>query len=102
MDARIKENGIDAVLEGIARVSESDFLCGGNKSGWQATFDWFIAPSNFQKVLEGNYANKRPNGKGNTNPSMELGAAEIEAIQRVLSDGDEIQVNENDSKWDYV
>ena len=30
-------------------------LNGQSKGGFTATFDWFIKPSNFQKVLEGRY-----------------------------------------------
>ena len=54
--ARIQDFGVDAVLEAIENVRNSDFLCGKNKKKWTATYDWFIAPSNFQKVLEGNYS----------------------------------------------
>lgn len=54
--ARIQDFGVDAVLEAIENVRNSDFLCGKNKKKWAATYDWFIAPSNFQKVLEGNYS----------------------------------------------
>lgn len=54
--ARIQDFGVDAVLEAIENVRKSDFLCGKNKKKWVATYDWFIAPSNFQKVLEGNYS----------------------------------------------
>lgn len=42
------------------RVTASDFLRGGNKSGWIATFDWlFENPKNWVKVIEGNYDNNR-------------------------------------------
>ena len=54
--ARIQDFGVDAVLEAIENVRNSDFLCGKNKKKWTATYDWFISPSNFQKVLEGNYS----------------------------------------------
>ncbi len=41
------------------RVVSSDFLC-GEKSDWQATFDWlFDNPKNWVKVMEGNYDNER-------------------------------------------
>ena len=32
--------------------------------GWMITFDWFLLPSNFQKVLEGNYDNRNPANDG--------------------------------------
>lgn len=52
---RIKDYGIDAVLEAVGRVQKSSFLMGSNKNGWVITFDWFIKPNNFAKVLDGNY-----------------------------------------------
>lgn len=60
LTARIREYGIDAVLEAIEKVRESKFLQGksGSKRQWIITFDWFVLPSNFPKVLEGNYADK--------------------------------------------
>lgn len=52
---RIRDYGLEKVLEAISKVKASKFLCGDNEKGWAATYDWFILPSNFQKVLEGNY-----------------------------------------------
>lgn len=59
LQARIKEHGLDAVIEALNKVADSDFLHGQNDSGWTITFDWFVRPQNFQKVLEGNYANRK-------------------------------------------
>lgn len=53
--ARIAEHGLDAFLEAIKSINECPFLIGQNERGWVITFDWFIKPSNFAKVLEGNY-----------------------------------------------
>lgn len=58
LKARIEENGLETVLEAIDHVSRSDFLQGKNDRGWKITFDWFLNPTNFQKVLEGNYDRK--------------------------------------------
>mgnify|MGYP005810444145 CR=1 FL=1 len=60
--ARIREYGIDAVLEAVGKIRESSFLQGksGGKRQWMITFDWFVLPSNFPKVLEGNYTDKIP------------------------------------------
>lgn len=55
--ARIKEYGTDKVIEAIESIRNSDFLRGKNKNGWAITFDWFILPNNFPKVLDGNYLN---------------------------------------------
>ena len=56
--ARLKEYGEDGVREAIGNIHYSDFLKGRNGKGWTITFDWFIKPSNFQKVIEGNYGKK--------------------------------------------
>lgn len=53
--ARIKEYSFDDVLHAISMIQNSPFLLGQNKHGWQITFDWFVKPNNFPKVLEGNY-----------------------------------------------
>lgn len=63
LQKRIKDYGIDGILSAIENVRNSDFLNGKNTKGWQATFDWFIKPDNFEKVLSGNYANKQQQGQ---------------------------------------
>jgi len=57
---RIKDYGLEDVLMAVEKVKSSSFLQGNNQNGWQATFDWFIRPNNFPKVLSGNYDNKKP------------------------------------------
>ena len=37
------------------KAEASDFLKGGNKRNWSATFDWLISDTNMAKVLDGNY-----------------------------------------------
>jgi len=53
--ARFNEKEFDfpKILEKAAR---SDFLL-GVKTDWRVSFDWLICPSNYIKVLEGNYDN---------------------------------------------
>lgn len=58
LNARIKENGVETVIKAIQSIMESDFLQGKNDKGWTVTFDWFVKPNNFVKVLEGNYRNQ--------------------------------------------
>lgn len=55
--ARIREYGIVNVLVAIDKIRHSKFLQGRSESkrAWIITFDWFVLPSNFPKVLEGNY-----------------------------------------------
>lgn len=62
--ARVNEYGVDAVLDAIEKVRESDFLKGQNSQGWVITFEWFVKPNNFVKVYEGNYGNKEINRFG--------------------------------------
>lgn len=56
--ARVNEYGVDKVLDAIEKVRQSDFLNGKNSNGWSVTFEWFVRPNNFPKVLEGNYDNR--------------------------------------------
>ena len=58
--ARIKQYGIEDVLKAIDNIRHSDFLQGKvkGKRQWVITFDWFVLPNNFPKVLEGQYDNK--------------------------------------------
>lgn len=75
--ARIKEHGIDTVLEAIERIKQSDFLHGQNKNNWTISFDWFIRPRNFLKVLEGNYDNREAkNGSSGNSANSQKSAAE--------------------------
>lgn len=59
LNARIKEHGRDMVLECIAILFASAFLRGENRNKWAASFDWFVKPDNFRKVMEGNYTDKQ-------------------------------------------
>lgn len=52
---RIADYGLDKVLQAIENVRASPFLNGSNKKGFTCTFDWFVKPNNFPKVLDGNY-----------------------------------------------
>ena len=72
--ARIREHGIDAVYEMITKASQSDFLNGKSRSGWIADFTWLFRPSNFQKVLEGNYDNRNNNYNGQPNNQPSAGS----------------------------
>jgi hypothetical protein len=53
-------DGDMARLELVFNTMErSKFLCGDNRQGWSATFDWiFDNAQNWVKVLEGNYKDK--------------------------------------------
>lgn len=68
---RIQDYGIEAVLSAVRNVGESDFLM-GRIGKFQATFDWFIRPNNFQKVLEGNYKNRNTDAGGTDNIFLKM------------------------------
>ena len=57
INARIKSYGKKTFADMIHRAYQSDFLKGQNKKGWTASFDWLIKPTNFEKVISGNYDN---------------------------------------------
>ena len=69
--ALVNDYGLDAVLATIARVRDSDFLCGQGENGWTANFDWLIKPDNFLKVMEGQY-----NGKPRNTAPTDYGSPE--------------------------
>ena len=66
LKGRIREYGIDEVLNAINNVRKSDFLRGENNRGWMITFDWFVKPNNFLKTLEGNYNKEGQHGTRRT------------------------------------
>lgn len=65
LKARVKEYGFDEVIKAIESINNSKFLKGENNRNWKITFDWFIKPNNFVKVLEGNYLNNNKEEKTN-------------------------------------
>lgn len=68
INARIKSYGKKTFADMIHRAYQSDFLKGQNKKGWRASFDWLIKPTNFEKVISGNYDNKSNTIKNADNP----------------------------------
>lgn len=56
--SRMRDYGAENVLKAIDNIKHSDFLMGRKGDGWRITFDWFVLPNNFPKVLDGNYSNK--------------------------------------------
>ena len=83
--ARLKDYTMDDFRQVFQNAEASSFLKGLD-GGWKASFDWMIKEANMLKVLEGNYADKGWKQKSVMQPSMSMGQAELEAIQRVLSE----------------
>lgn len=74
--SRIRDYGTDSILKAIDNIRQSDFLMGRKGDGWRITFDWFVLPNNFPKVLDGNYSNKEGGvnrGASSTNDTARLG-----------------------------
>lgn len=53
--ARIREHGKKMFEQAIKKAFQSDYLKSGK---FNCTFDWIIKPTNFEKILSGNYDNK--------------------------------------------
>lgn len=99
LNARLKQYGKTALFEAVNKVAGSDFLKGNlSDRGWHATFDWFISPRNFAKVIEGNYdntpegglyGNRYPKDSGTVLQGKEARQADASArINRLLAEGD--------------
>jgi len=80
LKARIKQYGEDEILKAIDEIPKSKFLMGRVKD-FEITFDWFICPNNFLKVLEGNYADKEGN-YGNNNGSNKEDTGNYTGVKR--------------------
>lgn len=95
LNARLKQYGKKALFEAVNKVAGSDFLKGNlSDRGWHATFDWFISPRNFAKVIEGNYDNTPQDGNRYSKDSGEVQqgkearqADALARINRLLAEG---------------
>lgn len=76
---RIIDYGLGDVLNAIQEIRRSKFLTGGGDNGWHITFDWFIRPNNFPKVLEGNY---RDAGQSQRKTVFDEWQEALEEVQR--------------------
>lgn len=59
INARVGEYGMDKVICVLRKAGESDFLNGSNDKAWKADFEWIVRPTNFIKIMEGKYDNKK-------------------------------------------
>ena len=57
--ARATEHGKEGIMTVFNNVSQSAFLLGHNNQNWRCDFDWIFRPTNFIKILEGNYNGTR-------------------------------------------
>lgn len=92
--ARVKEFGKNALATAVKKAAASDFLNGCGNKAFVASFDWIFRPTNFPKVLEGNYdnknldyANRRDNGKTQRDIDRERRDREAAEIMSRLAEG---------------
>jgi hypothetical protein len=84
---RIREVGLDGVLEAVAAVGNSSFCCGAR--GWRADFDFLLQPKSFVRLLEGTYADRQKPRETFRNGALELLMREAEEAGRgpIILDG---------------
>lgn len=112
LKSRLKQFGVVEFENAINQIHKSSFLKGQNKNGWTITFDWFIKPSNFAKVLEGNYSDERERERDSKNVrSIQAGVEEytsgdekrdrqIDEIIRRIESGE--ADHDDDGLWDWL
>lgn len=84
---RIKDYGLNKVKDVLFAASKSDFLNGKNAQEWKASIDWILKPTNFVKILEGNFKNiehgKQSSVNGNQNGRK--GADKVDGTSQLLN-----------------
>jgi uncharacterized protein YdaU (DUF1376 family) len=66
--------GLEGWKTVLKKIEQSSFLRGGGAQGWKANFDFVLKQSNFTKILEGNYDDKKPaNDSGRKKSFAEMG-----------------------------
>lgn len=91
--ARIREHGKDAFARMIRMAARSDFLK-GDKGDFKATFDWLIKPTNFEKVLSGNYDNSKKGGRSSPADDERLMQNIAAGFQRGLKEREERELRD--------
>ena len=98
LTARIKQYGLTDVLKAIDNIRHSDFLQGkvnGNRQ-WVITFDWFVLPNNFPKVLEGQYNNSVSNNSTKQISNDSQLEKQLENVLNYVPDGGYLSLEEID------
>lgn len=101
LSARIREHGKETVLKAIENIKASNFLQGMNDKGWVITFDWFVKPNNFVKVLDGNYSNRVTREQGKKGDDRYDGIKSW-AIKNGLNTGEGSVVGDNNNSENSV
>ena len=98
LTARIKQYGLNDVIKAIDNIRHSDFLQGkvnGNRQ-WVITFDWFVLPNNFPKVLEGQYNNSVSNNSTKQVSNDSQLEKQLENVLNYVPDGGYLSLEEID------
>lgn len=98
LTARIKQYGLTDILNAIDNIRHSDFLQGkvnGNRQ-WVITFDWFVLPNNFPKVLEGQYNNSVSNNFTKQVSNDSQLEKQLENVLNYVPDGGYLSLEEID------
>ncbi|WP_071146709.1 hypothetical protein [Bacteroides ihuae] len=56
---RAAEHGKQSIMAVFKNTLQSQFLLGHNDNNWRCDFDWIFRPTNYVKILEGNYNGTR-------------------------------------------
>lgn len=84
--ARINQYGLEKVIDAIRSIDHSDFLK-GYKTDFRITFDWFVLPNNFVKVMEGNFLDKKVNRDSYQEKEMSIAEkARMKRLERINGD----------------
>jgi len=79
------------------KIAESPCLVGGGRDGWYAPIDWAIKPANLNKVLDGNYEQRTPNGRWRDPRSVS--SAEILADAVAAEEEGNLDEHRTDDPW---
>lgn len=96
--ARVNQYGFYDVMKAIDNIRHSDFLqgkCKGNRQ-WVITFDWFVLPNNFPKVLEGQYNNPVSNNSVKQVSNDSQLEQQLENVLNYVPDGGYVSLEEMD------
>lgn len=85
--ARIREYSKDEFINAIKISCGSNFLKGNNNINFKMTFDWMIKPTNFEKILSGNYENRTSKTEQSTSSNEEFARSIAEGIARANHEG---------------
>lgn len=85
--ARIREVGKDDFAKAIRIACNSNFLKGQNDRNFKMTFQWMIRPTNFEKILSGNYDNRTSKTQGPITSKEDFTRSVAEGIARANYEG---------------